>query len=815
MSNWKLIVPQATDIDNLINNPSFETGMTNWTNQGGASSARDTANATRRLYSAKVTPAVGTNLSGISSGAINLTSGNTYYVKFDFVGASGVDYTIALAPAFTTDITGTGALQTIELSGTSGATVGSALFIRRRDLGTADDFYVDRVIATESIDAEYFDGDSPGASWNGLSDISTSTLSSNSRAGGEVKDFKTDYLFGVRDIIGAGYVPITVSVDNYALQPGGALNNIKIQPAPFTLVGTIVGNCSLTVARKNLIEVLSKDAVPPDAQGFQPVRIRYTGATTDKERAAHYEDGLGANWTIVNQIHERLPLRFLSPDPFWYAILDSAMLLDEEDSATLRYIAGREDGQWSDLGLTANPTTAGTVYAIKRAADGTFYVGGDFTGFDGNAGWDYIVNYDPFSGAFSQVGGASDLNGTVRGFAVAANGDVYVVGDFTSINAVAANSNITRWDGAAFNAVGNPPSGASITAVYDAEINSLGELIVCGEFTNLAGVAAADYIATWDGSAWTAIGTPSSGASITRAVDLTLDSNDDIFVGGTFTNWAGVSTADYIARWNGSAWVGVGGGFDADCYTVIAADDDTVYAGGAFTQTGDAAVTDITRIAQWNGVIWSKLGDGLTNACRDINIAPDGTLWVTGNFVTAGTLTVNDLARWSGDVWLPVDVDLPGNPIGRVVEFSKKDAVVESNYNTYVGFSSTGAATYGGTTTVTHNGTARAYPLFVAERSGGTSATLVSLRNERTGKELLFEFALLDGERISVDLDPFNRSIVSNWRGSIPSAVLDGSNLGDWNLLPGDNDVTCFIDNNGATVSAYLVWNDTYKSFDD
>lgn len=818
MSNWKILVPLTADIVNLISNPSFETGMTNWTNINGAASARDAANATRRLYSAKVSPANGSNLSGIVGNNITVTNSLTYYTKFDFVGASGVTYVlqIGFGIAVLEEWTGTGALQQLEFSGTANAGGVVNVTIQRRFSGTADDFYVDRVIFTETSDIPYFDGDSPGAFWNGAENISTSTLSHNSRANGEIKDLKDDYLFGVRDVIGTGYAPLTVGVDNFAIQPGGVLNNIKTMIRPWTLVGTIIGNCDLLTARKNIIAVLSEKAVPQDAHGFQPVRIRYTGGTTTKEIAAHLETGLGVNWSVENQIHERLPLRFLSPNPFWYDILDSSMLLDEEDSATLRYVAARASGQWSDLGLSANPDTNGTVYAIQRAADGTFFVGGDFEGFDGNAGWDYLVNYDPFNDTWTRVGGASDLNGMIMGLAVDAAGDLYVVGEFTSIGAVGANSWITRWDGTNYNAVGDPTAGAAaITTVFDVEINSVGSVIVCGEFLNFANDADADYMAFWNGAAWGNIGTPSAGATITRALDLAIDSDDNIYVVGVFTNWAGVATGDRIARWNGSAWVGMGGGFNNDTLSVVVATDGTVYASGSFTQTGDAAVTDITRVAQWNGVIWSKLGDGCNNTCRDIKFAPDGTLWATGAFTSAGGRTVNGLARWTGDVWLPVDVDLPGSPIGRVLEFGPPDVVVQANHDTYVGFSTTGAATYGGDATVTHDGTAQAFPLFVAERSGGTSATLVSLRNKRTGKELLFEFALLDGERLSVNLDPFNRAIVSNWRGVLPSAVLDGSDLGDWNLLPGDNEVTCFINNNGATVAAYLIWNDTFESFDD
>jgi hypothetical protein len=46
-------------------------------------------------------------------------------------------------------------------------------------------------------------------------------------------------------------------------------------------------------------------------------------------------------------------------------------------------------------------------------------------------------------------------------------------------------------------------------------------------------------------------------------------------------------------------------------------------------------------------------------------------------------------------------------------------------------------------------------------------------------------------------------------------AILTGSDFGIFCLLPGDNDITCFVAESGSpTVTATMIWKNTYLSFD-
>ena len=94
----------------------------------------------------------------------------------------------------------------------------------------------------------------------------------------------------------------------------------------------------------------------------------------------------------------------------------------------------------------------------------------------------------------------------------------------------------------------------------------------------------------------------------------------------------------------------------------------------------------------------------------------------------------------------PLDVNLPGTPTIRAICPCRQDPSIPSNYDLYLGFSTTGVGYFAGTATVENEGTAPAFPRIAINRAGGTSARLVMVRNERTGKEILFDYALVDGE---------------------------------------------------------------------
>ncbi|RPJ26484.1 MAG: hypothetical protein EHM35_14855 [Planctomycetaceae bacterium] len=92
---------------------------------------------------------------------------------------------------------------------------------------------------------------------------------------------------------------------------------------------------------------------------------------------------------------------------------------------------------------------------------------------------------------------------------------------------------------------GLPGANGSVRA---AVVDSAGTLYIGGDFT-IVGNTLANYVARWDGTNWSALG---SGMN-TNVAALAILGND-LYAGGWFTNAGGVA-ANYIARWDGTNWV--------------------------------------------------------------------------------------------------------------------------------------------------------------------------------------------------------------------------------------------------------------------
>jgi len=129
-------------------------------------------------------------------------------------------------------------------------------------------------------------------------------------------------------------------------------------------------------------------------------------------------------------------------------------------------------------------------------------------------------------------------------YALAVSGsDLYAGGGFTSAGGTAAN-NIARWDGSSWSALGSgvrgsDPSGNGPFVLALAASGS--NLYAGGQFTTL-GVSAANYIAKWDGSSWSAL-----GSGMNNTVNALAVSGSDLYAGGDFTT-AGGKVSPYIAR---------------------------------------------------------------------------------------------------------------------------------------------------------------------------------------------------------------------------------------------------------------------------
>jgi hypothetical protein len=261
-----------------------------------------------------------------------------------------------------------------------------------------------------------------------------------------------------------------------------------------------------------------------------------------------------------------------------------------------------------------------------------------------DAGAAYPLRIDPtFSDAnwVSLNPGIPGANGAVYAAAVDANGNLYIGGTFTFVGTVAAN-NIAMWNGSSWAALGSGIGANGFTpAVYALALNGT-TLYVGGNFRT-AGGATANFIAQWNGGAWSTLGSGMNSTVFALAV-----SGSTLYAGGPFTTAGGVS-ANYVAQWNGSTWSALGSGMNNYTYA-LAVSGTNLYAGGTFTTAGGISVN---YVAEWNGSTWSAVGSGMVTSNGGVYaLAVNGaTLYAGGYFAAAGGITASNIAQWNGSAW--------------------------------------------------------------------------------------------------------------------------------------------------------------------
>ena len=250
----------------------------------------------------------------------------------------------------------------------------------------------------------------------------------------------------------------------------------------------------------------------------------------------------------------------------------------------------------------------------------------------------YPVRIDPtFSDANWRNMGAG-MNDMVSAMAVFGT-TVYAGGSFTTADGGDANY-IAKWNGSAWSALGT----GMYDRVFALAVASDGTLYAGGSFCIAGDVVNTAFIAKWDGSAWSALGTGMNNDVCALAVSGTT-----LYAGGKFHTAGGVN-ANHIAKWTASTstWTALGTGMDhteemgGEVSALAVASDGTLYAGGFFTSAG--WVDNTANIAKWDGSAWAALGTGINYWVTALAVASDGTVY-------AGGYIDNYIAKWSGSDW--------------------------------------------------------------------------------------------------------------------------------------------------------------------
>jgi len=317
------------------------------------------------------------------------------------------------------------------------------------------------------------------------------------------------------------------------------------------------------------------------------------------------------------------------------------------------------DANWVSMGGV--PGTDGTVAAAATDSAGNLYIGGGFT-IVGNIIATNIAKWNGSSWSALSSGMNNDYgDATVNALAVLGT-NLYAGGFFTSAGGVSA-TNIAQWNGSSWSALGSGMNNIFGNARVYALAVSGNNLYAGGYFTG-AGSVSATNIAQWNGSSWSALGPGISGAGVSGYgpyVYALAMSGNTLYAGGMFT-MAGGSAANYIAQWNGSSWSALGSGISgpvkigynyyALSIDALAVSGTNLYAGGWFTVAGSVSAN---YIARWNGSTWSAMGSGLNGSANALAVS--GTnLYAGGTFTASGdgSQTLDYIAQWNGSAWSAV-----------------------------------------------------------------------------------------------------------------------------------------------------------------
>jgi hypothetical protein len=279
------------------------------------------------------------------------------------------------------------------------------------------------------------------------------------------------------------------------------------------------------------------------------------------------------------------------------------------------------------------------------------YVGGGFT-TAGGSGANYVAKWNGSSWSALGSGMGGNILYSYPGIsAVAVSGtNLYAGGVFTTAGGSGANY-VAKWNGSSWSALGSGIGGGSYGTTVSALAVSGSDLYAGGNFT-WAGGGAANYVAKWNGSSWSALGSGIGGVSAPFVSALAVSGND-LYVGGAFTT-AGGSAANYVAKWDGSSWSALGSGLNGPAALAVSGSD--LYVGGSFTTAGGSAATNV---AKWNGSSWSALGSGLNGGVAALAVS-GSDLYVGGSFTTAGGSAANYIAKWNGSSWSALGSGMDG-----------------------------------------------------------------------------------------------------------------------------------------------------------
>jgi hypothetical protein len=314
-------------------------------------------------------------------------------------------------------------------------------------------------------------------------------------------------------------------------------------------------------------------------------------------------------------------------------------------NADADFLAVWDGSGWAPFCTSTKPGPAfgGSVLALQVIGN-TLFVGGAFQNGAGINAADYLLACDLTTGASSStVPNDGDMSGAVYALTADSNGTLYAGGQFINVATIPAADHVAAYDGS-WHAMGTGPGGPDTAAVdsFVRGITAHGTDVYIGtDSVDVAGIANADHVARWNGSAWSAVGSNTAGTNgwftTTTFINALTMVGSMVVAAGSFQNANGVATADNVAYFDGSTWRpigsnGAGNGPYIGNTTALAIFRSKVYASGNFTSAG--------------GDTWAVSLAAYALTLPDARIATVSAGPFTGNAIYSPTATGESRSRY-------------------------------------------------------------------------------------------------------------------------------------------------------------------------
>jgi uncharacterized delta-60 repeat protein len=344
------------------------------------------------------------------------------------------------------------------------------------------------------------------------------------------------------------------------------------------------------------------------------------------------------------------------------------------------------------------------VNKVLILSDNDVYVGGAFTSYGGTSGRGYLIKVNS-SGTLDStfmtnvVDGAKFVGGAVFAISVDSNSNIYIGGNFTSYAGTSGRNRLIKVNSSGVldtTFMTNAVDGSKISAVINSiTIDSNNDIYIGGDFINYASTTNRNRLIKVNSSGvldTTFMTNAVDGAKLNNTVfTVVKDLNDNIYIGGLFFNYlTKVSTSGVLSEPFVTNVIGIS--FVNNQISAIATDSsNNVYIGGNFTNYGNTSGRNRLIKVNSSGVLDATFmanavdGSKFNNQIYSIAIDSNNNVYIGGDFITyGGTNFRNYLIKVNSSGVL--DSTFMTNAVdGNKFSSTIRAIAIDSNDNIYIG----------------------------------------------------------------------------------------------------------------------------------